>query len=105
MKKQLLLALTLASSITMYGAAAHTFEPVSALLSIVGGSIFCKMIKCETVTTNIVYVRDRDSEKMNKRLQKMKEEFEWEEEFCRPSPALEEGEKFCFKNGIWKVVK
>jgi|TARA_R110000744_G_scaffold52464_5_gene112395 hypothetical protein len=89
----------------MYGAPAHTFEPVSALLSIVGGSIFCKMIKCETVTTNIVYVRDRDSEKMNKRLQKMKEEFEWEEEFCRPSPALEEGEKFCFKNGIWKVVK
>mgnify|MGYP003668631176 FL=1 len=103
MTKRLLLTLTLASSITMCGTPAHAFEPVSTLLSIVGGSIFCKMIKCETVTTNIVYVRD--SEKMNKRLQKMKEEFEWEEEFCRPSPALQEGEKFCFKNGIWKVVK
>jgi len=103
MKKQLLLTPTLASSIALWTGPAHAFEPILTVLSVIGGPIFCKIISCKTNVVHIVH--GRDSKTLNKQLQKMKDEFEWEDEFCRSSPALEYGEKFCFKNGTWKVVK
>ncbi len=103
MKKRLWLSLTLASSLSLCNGPAYAFEPVSTLVSVVGGSLFCKFIQCETVTTNIVYVRNE--QKINERLQEMKTNFEWEDSYCRTSPALEQGQKFCFKDGTWKVLK
>ena len=103
MKRKLWLSLTLASSISFCSNPSYALEPVSTVASIVGGSIFCKMIQCEKVTTNIVQYRDE--RKINKRLQEMRDNFKWEDSYCRSSPALEQGQKICWKNGVWKVIK
>ena len=104
MKRKLWLTLILGSSV-LISPAAYAIEPISTVASIVGGSLFCKMIKCETITTNVIIQHHRDERKINARLQEMKTNFKWEDSYCRSSPALEQGQKICFKDGSWKVVK
>ena len=103
MKRKLWLTLILGSSISFCSSPSYAIEPVTTIAGIVGGSIFCKMIKCETITTNVIHYRDE--RKINKRLQEMKTNFKWEDSYCRSSPALEQGQKICWKNGVWKVIK
>jgi len=81
---------------------AHGFEPVSTLVSIVGGSIFCKIIECKSVHNNVIYIKSENHEANLKKLKAMSEGFEWETDHCRPSAALENGKQFCYENG--KVV-
>ncbi len=81
---------------------AHGLEPVSTLVSIVGGSIFCKMIECKSVHNNVIYIKSADHEKNLKKLTSMRDKFKWETDHCRPSAALENGKQFCYENG--KVV-
>ncbi len=97
--RNLLIASALVSSMFV-GSEAKAFEPISTLASIVGGSIFCKMIQCKTVNNEVIIIRDKKLEKaMIARLEKLRDEnedFNWDEEdSCRPSMALNIGEKFC----------
>ena len=78
---------------------AHGFEPVSTLVSIVGGSIFCKMIQCKSVENNVIYIKSPNHEENLKKLKTMREGFKWETDHCRPSAALDDGKQFCFENG------
>ena len=81
---------------------AHGLEPVSTVVSIVGGSIFCKIIECKSVHNNVIYIKSENHEANLKKLKAMSEGFEWETDHCRPSAALENGKQFCYENG--KVV-
>ena len=97
--RNLLIASALVSSL-LVGSEAKAFEPISLTASVVGGSIFCKMIKCKTHTNEVIIIRDKKLERaMLVRLDKMKKDFKWdewdEEDSCRSSTALNMGEKFC----------
>ena len=78
---------------------AHGFEPVSTIVSIVGGSIFCKMIQCKSVENNVIYIRSANHEENLKKLKTMRDGFKWETDHCRSSAALDDGKQFCFENG------
>lgn len=94
--KAWLIASTLVGSLVM-GSEAKAFEPVSLAASVVGGSIFCKIIECKTHNNEIIIIRDKKLERaMLDRLSKLRKDFKWDEEDnCRASVALNMGERFC----------
>ena len=94
--KNWLIASALVGSLVM-GAEAKAFEPVSLAASVVGGSIFCKIIECKTHNNEIIIIRDKKLERaMLDRLSKLRKDFKWDEEDnCRASVALNMGERFC----------
>jgi len=79
------------------GSEAKAFEPVSLAASVVGGSIFCKIIECKTHNNEIIIIRDKKLERaMLDRLSKLRKDFKWDEEDnCRASVALNMDERFC----------
>ena len=94
--KKWLIASALVGSLVM-GSEAKAFEPVSLAASVVGGSIFCKIIECKTHNNEIIIIRDKKLERaMLDRLSKLRKDFKWDEEDnCRASIALNMGERFC----------
>jgi hypothetical protein len=99
-----LLILATASFVSV-SSSAHAFEPITTLLGIVGGPIFCKIISCRTTENNIVYIRQQNNDEIVKRLEVMKDNFVWEDKFCRSSPMLETGQQICFDNDKMFIKK
>ena len=92
------LRLSLAASMILMSSSAQAFEPITTVLGIVGGPLFCKMISCKSTETNTIYVQQPMDPKTVARIEKMKADFKWDTEFCRLSPILEPGEQLCYVN-------
>ena len=70
----------------LMSSSAQAFEPITTVLGIVGGPLFCKMITCKSTETNTIYVQQPMDPKTVARIEKMKADFKWDTEFCRLSP-------------------
>jgi len=105
-KSSSIASVLLIASVTV-GSEAHAFEPISTVASILGGSIFCKMIQCKSIEKNIFIIKDRELEKKQlDHLAQMKRDFEWaKEDNCRYSPALNMNEMFCYNTSGKYYIK
>ena len=82
-------------------------EPISTVIGIVGGPIFCKMIECKKAETNYLFAEY--PEKNKARLDKMRSDFKWggyyEEGECVDSfnKGLDKKMTVCYVKGEWRV--
>ena len=86
----------------------QAFEPVSTVIGIVAGPIFCKMIECKKVENNYLFV-ERPEQNL-KRLAEMRSNFKWggyyEEGECVDSQdkTLDKPITACYIEGKWRVI-
>jgi len=84
-------------------------EPISTVLGIVAGPIFCKMIECKTMESNYLFAEY--PEKNKARLAEMRSNFKWggyyEENECVDSydKGLDKQVTACYIKGQWRIVK
>lgn len=87
----------------------RALEPISTVIGIVGGPIFCKMIECKKVETNYLFAEY--PEKNKARLAEMRSNFKWggyyEENECVDSydKELDKKHTACYIKGRWEIVK
>jgi len=83
-------------------------EPISTVIGIVAGPIFCKMIECKKVESNYLFVEQ--PEKNKKRLVEMRSNFKWggyyENGDCVNSynKKLDKRINTCYIEGKWRVI-
>ncbi len=83
-------------------------EPISTVIGIVAGPIFCKMIECKKVESNYLFVEQ--PEKNKKRLAEMRSNFKWggyyENGDCVNSynKKLDKRINTCYIEGKWRVI-
>ena len=83
-------------------------EPISTVIGIVAGPIFCKMIECKKVESNYLFVEQ--PEKNKKRLAEMRSNFKWggyyEDGDCVNSydKKLDKRINTCYIEGKWRVI-
>ena len=83
-------------------------EPISTVIGIVAGPIFCKMIECKKVESNYLFVEQ--PEKNKKRLTEMRSNFKWggyyEDGDCVNSynKKLDKRINTCYIEGKWRVI-
>lgn len=103
MKRKLSLTLILASSIAV--SPAQAIEPLSIAASVVGGSIFCKMISCKTVIdkTEIIdlYKTRQHQQARFEDIRKNGLKLNFDEKFCRSVPDTNGA--ICYENGKWST--
>ena len=84
-------------------------EPISTVIGIVAGPIFCKMIGCKTMENN--YLFEEYPEKNKERLAEMRSNFKWggyyEENECVDSydKELDKQVTACYSKEQWRIVK
>ena len=83
-------------------------EPISTVIGIVAGPIFCKMIECKTMESNYLFAEY--PEKNKARLAEMRSNFKWggyyEEGDCVDShnKKLDKKIPICYIKGEWRVI-
>lgn len=83
-------------------------EPVSTVIGIVAGPIFCKMIECKKVEQNYLFAVY--PEKNKARLAEMRKDFKWggyyQENECLDSydKELDKKQTVCYVEGKWRVI-
>ena len=84
-------------------------EPVSTVIGIVAGPIFCKMIECKKVESKYLFVERPEQNK--KRLAEIRSNFKWggyyENGECVDSydKELDKQVTACYIEGQWRIVK
>ena len=84
-------------------------EPISTVIGIVGGPIFCKMIECKKVEQSYLFAVY--PEKNKARLAEMRSNFKWggyyENGECVDSydKELDKQVTACYIEGQWRIVK
>lgn len=86
---------------------AQAIEPLSIAASVVGGSIFCKMISCKTVVNkteliDLYKTRQYQLERFND-IRKNGLKLNFDEKICRAVPDTDGG--LCYENGKWSIIK
>ena len=82
-------------------------EPISTVIGIVAGPIFCKMIECKTMESNYLFVEY--PEQNRSRLAEMRSNFKWggyyENGECVDSydKELDKQVTACYIEGQWRV--
>ena len=82
-------------------------EPISTVIGIVAGPIFCKMIECKKVESKYLFVERPEQNK--KRLAEIRSNFKWggyyEENECVDSydKELDKQVTACYIEGQWRV--
>ena len=103
MNNKLSLSLILASSIAV--SPAQAVEPLSIAASVVGGSIFCKMISCKTVVNKTelidLYKTRQHQQARFEDIRKNGLQLNFDEKFCRSIPDTEGA--MCYENGKWSL--
>ena len=83
-------------------------EPISTVIGIVAGPIFCKMIECKKVESKYLFVERPEQNK--KRLAEIRSNFKWggyyEDGDCVNSydKKLDKRINTCYIEGKWRVI-
>ena len=96
-------------SLMLFPDKSNALEPISTLISIIGGPIFCKMIGCKTHESKILFAENPS--KNRRRLNEIKNNFMWDDYYQEGDcmnyhhPNLDEKGTVCYTNGKWVIVK
>ena len=103
MIKKLSLSLILTSSILV--SPAQAIEPISIAASVVGGSLFCKMISCKTIVNKTelidLYKTRQHQHARFEDIRKNGLKLNFDEKFCRSVPDTKGA--MCYENGKWSL--
>ena len=107
-KNKMMMLAAIVSCLLLIPNQVKALEPISTVIGIVAGPIFCKMIECKKVESNYLFVEQ--PEKNKKRLTEMRSNFKWggyyEDGECVNSynKKLDKRINTCYIEGKWRVI-
>ena len=107
-KNKMMMLAAIVSCLLLIPNQVKALEPISTVIGIVAGPIFCKMIECKKVESNYLFVEH--PEKNKKRLTEMRSNFKWggyyEDGDCVNSynKKLDKRINTCYIEGKWRVI-
>ena len=107
-KNKMMMLAAIVSCLLLIPNQVKALEPISTVIGIVAGPIFCKMIECKKVESNYLFVEQ--PEKNKKRLTEMRSNFKWggyyEDGDCVNSynKKLDKRINTCYIEGKWRVI-